>query len=249
MAIGDDPFFVVHYDLKREGPGTDDTTREAIRRLPPLAERPVILDLGCGPGRQTIILAETLRRPVTGIDLHRPYLDRLEKEAGRKGLADLIRVRREDFMQLSDPPDSVDLIWAEGSAYGAGFGEALKAWRRVLKPCGLMVVSEIAWLTDAPPAEAREFWAEHYPAMTTPEANEATARGLGYEVFDRWVMPQAAWWPDYYTPLRLRCNELMPVAEHDRELMAVVAAEKREIDVFAASANSYSYVFHFLRKR
>lgn len=249
MAIGDDPFFLVHSGLRREGPGTDATTREALRRLPPLPERPAVLDLGCGPGGQTLVVAETLRAPVTGVDLHGPYLRALEAAAGRRGLADLIRTRREDMRQLSDPPESVDLIWSEGSAYAIGFGDALALWRQVLKPGGVLVVSELAWLTDAPPKEAKEFWASAYPAMTTPEANEQTAVRLGYQAVDRWVMPQTEWWPDYYTPLRQRCTELMPVAEHDPQLMAVVAEEMREIDVFAASANSYSYVFHILRRR
>lgn len=251
MIPASHPFFVLHQGLRREGPGTDATTRDALRRLPPLPERPVVLDLGCGPGGQTLVVAETLRAVVTGIDLHAPYLRALEAAAGRRGLADLIRTRREDMRQLSDPPESVDLIWSEGSAYAIGFGDALAQWRRVLKPGGLMVVSELAWLVEpeARPKEARDFWAEAYPAMTTPEANERTAVGLGYQPVDRWVMPQTAWWPDYYTPLRQRCRDLMPETEHDPALRAVVAEEMREIEVFAASANSYSYVFHILRKR
>ncbi|GAA0592691.1 class I SAM-dependent methyltransferase [Caenispirillum bisanense] len=251
MIPADDPFFVLHQGLRREGPGTDATTRDALRRLPPLPERPVVLDLGCGPGGQTLVVAETLRTVVTGVDLHAPFLRQLEAAAGRRGLAELIRTRREDMRQLSDPADSVDLIWSEGSAYAIGFGDALALWRRVLKPGGLVVVSELAWLVppEARPKETQEFWAEAYPAMTTPEANERTAVGLGYQPVDRWVMAPGDWWPDYYTPLRQRCQELMPAAEHDPALMAVVAEQMREIEVFAASANSCSYVFHILRRR
>lgn len=49
MAVledGDNPFFLIHHDLPREGPGTDETTRAAIERLPPLPEGATVLDLG-----------------------------------------------------------------------------------------------------------------------------------------------------------------------------------------------------------
>jgi hypothetical protein len=47
-------FFFRHRDLPREGPGTDECTQEALRLLPPLPPQPRVLDLGCGPGAQTL---------------------------------------------------------------------------------------------------------------------------------------------------------------------------------------------------
>ncbi|HEX8823356.1 MAG TPA: class I SAM-dependent methyltransferase, partial [Archangium sp.] len=56
-----DAFFLLHTDLPREGPGSDDCTREALRRLRPwLPASPRVLDLGCGPGKQTLVLAREL---------------------------------------------------------------------------------------------------------------------------------------------------------------------------------------------
>lgn len=245
---GDDPFFLLHHDLPREGPGTDETTREAIGRLPPLPENAAVLDLGCGPGRQTILLAQTLRRPVTGVDIQRRYVERLMAVAAREGVSDLVRGRQEDMMRLSDPPESVDLIWSEGAAYVPGVGEALKEWRRVLKPGGLCVYSELTWLSDSPPEPVRSFWDEHYPALTTVSGNRRIAEAAGYQTLNHWVMPATAWWPNYYTPLRRRCDELAPIAEHDSVLAGVIAGARREIDTFAASNGSYSYVFYYLRK-
>lgn len=245
----DDPLFVIHRDLPREGPGTDETTRAAALRVPPLPGDARVLDLGCGPGRQTVVLAQALRRTVTGVDLHPPYLERLLAEAAREGVSDLVRARREDFMHLSDPPESVDLIWSEGAAYAAGFGAALERWREVLTPGGWCVLTELTWLSDHRPEQAAAFWAEAYPDMADLTGNVRRAEAAGYAVVDTEVMPQAAWWPLYYTPLRQRLADLAGEAAHDPRLAAAMAEERREIDVFAASAGSYSYVFYYLRKR
>ncbi|MBU1742495.1 MAG: class I SAM-dependent methyltransferase, partial [Proteobacteria bacterium] len=65
-------FFTLHQDIPREGPGSDTATRQAINRLPALPEKPAVLDLGCGPGKQTLVLAWELGVPVIAIDFHQP---------------------------------------------------------------------------------------------------------------------------------------------------------------------------------
>ncbi|MGO4617551.1 class I SAM-dependent methyltransferase [Nocardia sp. 2YAB30] len=45
--------------------------------------------------------------------------------------------------QLPFPDHSFDMIWAEGAVYNIGFDIALRAWRRLLIPDGVLVVTEI----------------------------------------------------------------------------------------------------------
>jgi len=52
-----DIFFEIHKDLPREGPGGNEYTRKAFYMLGDLPPEPYILDIGCGPGMQTIELA------------------------------------------------------------------------------------------------------------------------------------------------------------------------------------------------
>jgi len=73
-------FFRLFDELPRHGPGSDDSTREALRRLPPLPAAPRVLDLGCGAGRQTLVLARELGAPITAVDLHAPFLAKLGYE-------------------------------------------------------------------------------------------------------------------------------------------------------------------------
>ncbi len=241
-------FMLLHSDLPREGPGSDDCTREALRRLRPfLPPSPRVLDLGCGPGRQTLVLARELGTPITAVDAHMPFLKQLEAEAAAQGLGHLVRTRCADFSALDDPPGSVDLVWSEGALYILGWAGGLRQWRPLLRPGGLLVASEATWLTDSRPTEAADFWREAYPRMGTIASNSAAAREVGFEVLETFVLPASAWWDEYYRPLEARIGALRERAQRDVDLATAIAETEREISLYARHGTSYGYVFYLLR--
>ena len=77
---------------------------------------------------------------------------------------------------LPFPDGRFDLIWSEGAVYIMGFDKALVKWRPLAKPGGYLVVSELSWFRPDPPAEIRDFWGHHYPAMRSVDGNLAVAR-------------------------------------------------------------------------
>lgn len=230
--------------LAAQGPGSTACTREALRRLPPLPGRPRVVDLGCGAGRQTLVLAEALGVRITAIDIHQPFLDQLEAAARERGLEDRIETRCEDMSRPGVAPGSVDLLWSEGAIYLLGFGDGLRLWRPLLASDGLVAVTECSWLTDDPPAEAEAFWRDAYPAMGNVEENVAVARRAGFDVLGHFALPPAAWW-DYYEPLKARMAALAPTA--DPALADEIAATWREIKLFRRFGDAYGYVFYLLR--
>ncbi|HEV7735705.1 MAG TPA: class I SAM-dependent methyltransferase [Candidatus Binatia bacterium] len=241
-----DPFFTLYRDLPRYGPGCDDATREALRRLGPLAPRSRVLDLGCGNGAQTLVLAASLDDPsVTAVDLHQPFLDELTVAAAHTGLGDRIHTRCDDFGALDEPPGCADLLWSEGAIYHLGFAGGLQRWRPLLAPDGRAAVTELTWLTDAPPDDAATFWRDAYPAMTTEDGNRAAADEVGWIVDDTFTLPASAWWESYYAPLAARIAVLRPDA--DDALRAVIADTEREIDLWIDHGGAYGYVFYLLR--
>lgn len=240
--------FTLHCDIPREGPGSDEATSDAIRRLPPLPSRPRILDLGCGPGKQTLVLARHFQTPIIAVDFHAPYLDRLRQSAEAQGLSDLVNTRLGRMEELQEQPGSVDLIWIEGAIYIVGFAEGLRLWRPLLRDGGLLVASEAAWLSDDPPAEAQAFWDEAYPAMTTVEGNIKTAAERGYQVLDHFTLLRAAWWDEYYTPLTERVARLRPEADTNPALAHVLDDTEREIAIYDRHGHSFGYVFYLMRK-
>ncbi len=240
--------FTVFSGLPRQGPGSDRSTREALRPLPPLPPNAAVLDIGCGTGRQTLVLARELRAQVTAIDIHPPYLDELARNAAEAGLSEFIQTRCLSMDALDYAPESIDLIWCEGAIFVLGVEAALRLWRPMLRPGGHLVFSECTWLEENPPAEAAAFFAEEYPAMTTVEGNRRLAEEGGFGVLDSFPLPVEDWWTDFYTPLRARLAALKPQLPGQPELAAVVAATEREIDLFARFSASYGYVFYLLRK-
>lgn len=240
-------FFHLHSGLPREGPGSDASTCEALRRLPALPENPVVVDLGCGPGRQTLVLARELGTPILAVDTHQPYLDDLERAARREGLESLVETRCASMTNLDLPPESLDLVWSEGAFYAVGVDAQLRRLHPLLRPDGLVVFTDVAWLTDAPSAEARDFWRE-YPAMRSVGASLQAFADLGYEVLDSFMLPEEDWWAEYYDPLLERMGALQREAAGDPELARILEGTGREIDLRRRHGDDYGYFFYLCRK-
>ncbi|QSZ66263.1 class I SAM-dependent methyltransferase [Methanofollis aquaemaris] len=235
--------------LPRQGPGNDESTARAFALIPELPENPEILDVGCGSGMQTLALAQLCPDArITAVDVHRPVLDALEERAAAAGVADRIKTICASMDDLPFENHSFDLIWAEGSIFIIGFEKGLSYWKQFLKDGGYMAVSESAWFTAAPSAEAKAFWAEIYPAIRTEAEYTAVIADCGLDLVGSFRLPEAAWWDDYYRPLETRLEEF--AAEHagDAGAMELVEMTKKEIAVYRAHAAEYGYVFFVMRK-
>ena len=92
-------FFELHRDNPREGPGDDATTLRALGMCAGLPHRPEILDIGCGPGMQTVALARATDGRITAVDRHQPFLDQLTQSAAAAGVADRITLVRQSLAQ------------------------------------------------------------------------------------------------------------------------------------------------------
>ena len=240
-----DPIDLVFGGLDKLAPGSDEATRRALDALP-LAHPRTVVDAGCGTGRHTLVLAERLGVPVHALDTHGPFLDRLRERAEAAGLGDLVRPQALDIAALADAFEDVDLIWSEGAAYTLGVPDALAAWHSALADGGLVVFSELTWLSDEPSEAARSFFAAAYPDMRTVAENRAVAESAGYRVLSDFVLPTEAWTEGYYDVLRPRIAAL--VDHPDAAVRDLAAGVAEEIRVFDASEGSYGYVFYLLQR-
>ncbi len=106
--------FELHTDLPRAGPGNNESTRKAFKMLKDLPPCPHILDIGCGPGMQTIELARISGGEIVALDIYQPFLDRIMKNARDQEVADKIKTINKSMFDMKIEKKSFDIIWAEG---------------------------------------------------------------------------------------------------------------------------------------
>lgn len=240
--------FQLFEGLPRLGPGTAAATRRALEAIPDLPASPRVLDAGCGTGAATRVLAEALQGEILAVDIHKPYLERLERDLSGGGARSRVVTRRGDMASLPVPPGSFDLVWSEGAIYLLGFREGLEIFRRYLKPRGALAVTEITWIDPDPPAEVREFWRKAYPAMTTREANLRSLEEAGFEPLEDFPLPPEAW-EAFYTPLKARLPGFLARHRGSPEAEALVRGVRTEHGFFERHGGSYTYVFYVARRR
>jgi ubiquinone/menaquinone biosynthesis C-methylase UbiE len=242
-----DVFFDVHSDLPREGPGDSDSTRKAFSFLKDLPPQPDILDIGCGPGMQTIDLARLMPGHITAIDTHEPFLEALRQRVAAEGLTERITLRNMSMFNLEFEPHSFDIIWSEGAIYILGFETGLRVCKKLLKPGGYMAVTEISWIKPGIPEECRAYWELNYPGMKSVEENLELVRKQGYLDVGHFVLPESSWWTHYYTPIEERIVQLRQKYQDDAEALRQLDEHQLEIEIYRKYFAWYGYVFYVMQ--
>lgn len=237
----------LHRGLERLGPGDAAFSRQILADLPRPPANPGIADLGCGTGAGALLLAEWFGARVRAVDLSRGFLDELAARAQRCGLASLVEPIKADIGRLDWPAGTIDLLWSEGAAYILGFDTALRQWRPLLAPAGIMVISELSWFGDDIPAPARTYWEQAYPSIGSETENVAHAGAEGFEVLGVRRLPATAWWDNYYGPLQARIDALG--GHTDAAMQGVIRETEAEMALFRAHSDAYGYAFYVLRAR
>lgn len=145
--------------------GDDDTAAERLRMLayifapeiksfltqvPP--DPRLVIDLGCGPGFTTSLIASTLKaRETVGLDTSQPFLD----IAGSQEL-DGVAYMQHDVTQAPFPTGAADVLFCHlllpHIANPAG---VLRTWASQLRPAGLLLIDEVADIQTTQPTFRR----------------------------------------------------------------------------------------------
>lgn len=239
----------LHGEGPRQGPGGEAETRLAIR-IAGLSASPDlrIADVGCGTGAATRVLASALGAHVTAVDLVPAFLASLQDAAQAAGLEDRIQVLTGSMSDLPFAEGELDAIWSEGAIYNMGFEAGAAAWRKFLKPGGVLAVSDLTWLTEARPPDLQAHWEAAYSGIDTASARMAILERQGYAPMGYFVLPEACWLENYYRPMEQRFPGFLSRHGDTPAARRVVEAEAREIRLYEDHSAYFGYGFYIARK-
>ena len=232
-------FFEVHRGLHREGPGLPEDVIWALETAG-LSGALRVCDAGCGPGADTVTLAQALPEArIDAVDGVASFV--AEARARVAGFGARVAVFEGDMAGLRGP---YDLIWCAGALYFLGIEAGLQGWREALAPGGWVAFSEPCFLSTSPSEAARAFW-EGEGAVGDIASIRARVAAAGYEVCGERMITGAGW-AAYYAPMRERIGALR-AAGRGEELAEVIAQSEAEMARWQAAPDEIAYALMLVR--
>ena len=122
----------------------------------------IVVDIGPGKGNYTIAVAKRILPDgkVYAVDISEKVIDRLKKRVDKEGITNIIP-KIENAYNFSFPNESIDRIYAIGCLPEIlDPVRALREYKRILKPDGIISLSELFIDPDYPRRKTEIHWAE-----------------------------------------------------------------------------------------
>lgn len=228
--------------LEYWGPSSKEDTAKAFNmlRTPPKS----ILEIGCGNGNATITLSQVSKAEIIATDNEQSALDRLEQKIAQDNLHRRISTQCVSMTELDFTPRTFDVIWAEASAYVMGVEQALASWKPLLNDNGILVFSDLVWLTDTPSDTSVRHWKSDYPDMKVVAERISQIEKLGYELLETFTLSEQAW-QNYYVPLQARVDALSSTMTGSQAIEDI----QTELDLYNSKLGEFGYQFFIAKKR
>ncbi|MDN3653435.1 MerR family transcriptional regulator [Thalassotalea ponticola] len=234
-------FMSVFETLEFWGPNSEDDTTKAFNWLNLNPMR--ILEVGCGKGNSTIVIAKLSNAEIVATDNEKLALEQLEDKIKSHGLDNRITTECVSMTELNFAKGAFDVIWAEASAYVMGVENALSKWKPLLKDGGLLVFSDLAWLTDKPSKESINHWKSDYPDIQTIETRKLQIAKAGYQLEHTFTVSEQAW-KNYYEPLEERLHKVAAMMKNSQ----AIADIQNEVNLYKSHLGEFGYQFFIAKK-
>lgn len=234
--------------MKRQGPGSEETTLKALSFINYLTEDSLIADIGCGTGGQTMTLAKNIPSKIIALDIFPKFIDILNQNAKKSGIDKRVKgiVGSMEYLPFQD--EELDVIWSEGAIYNIGFERGLNEWRRYLKPGGYIAVSESSWFTDKRPTEIHDFWMNAYPEINTIPNQINILHKAGFLPIASFILPETCW-TDYYFASKIKAEKTF-CKKHagNKAAEEFVILQNYEEELYRKYKDFYGYTFFIAKK-
>jgi ubiquinone/menaquinone biosynthesis C-methylase UbiE len=234
-------------ESERQGPGSPEETIKALEFTGELSTKSKIIDIGCGTGGQTMVLAENVPCRIIGIDASQVFIEQFNNNAQNKNLQNRVKGLVGNMEELPFQKEEFDLIWSEGAIYNIGFERGLHEWREFLKQGGYIAVTENTWFTKERPAEIQEFWQKIYPEIDTMPNKLAQMQNAGYLPVAAYILPESIW-TGYYAWQSLRRESFLKKYAGNKDIEEFIASQKYEAELYDKYKAYYGYAFYIGKK-
>jgi len=234
--------------MERQGPGSPAVTVKALSFIDNLTKESKIVDIGCGTGGQTMVLARHTKGRITGIDLFSDFIDIFNANSRKSNLQDRVQGVVGSMDNPAFPNDELDLIWSEGAIYNIGFERGINEWRKFLKKGGYIAVSEASWFTEKRPAEIDAFWKDAYPEIDIISNKVKQMQKAGYIPIATFVLPENCWTDNFYIPQVSAQNKFLQKYAGNKSAADLVKNQRHEAKLYDKYKQYYGYVFYIGKK-
>jgi SAM-dependent methyltransferase len=242
-------FYELFGGLPRGGPGDNQSTRNAFSYLKGVSSKPLILDIGCGPGMQTLELARITNGKIIVLDNYQPFLDVLMRNAAKEGVAQRIIPKNQSMLEMDFADNSFDVIWSEGALYSMGFQNGLKRCYQLLKNKGYLAVTEAVYLRPTIPDRLKRFWDAEYPDIKDIQSNISQIQTEGFSMLTHFTLPTSSWIDNFYSPMGKRIKELKKKYKGNAVAIQVFKRCEDEIKIFNKYSDYFGYEFFIMQKK
>jgi SAM-dependent methyltransferase len=241
-------FYELFEALPRCGPGDNKSTRRAFNIIPKLPEQPLILDIGCGPGVQTIEIAKLSNGKIISLDNHQEFLDKLMKKAKDEELLDHIAPKNESMLDMDFEENTFDIIWSEGALYFMGFQNGLRRCHQLLKSDGFLAVTEIVYLVNNPPAPVIQYFEKEYPDIKAVKDKMEFIQNERFHLISSFTLPESSWLDGFYLPMEEELIRLNMKYHGNEIALGIFEEMKTEINFYKKFSDFYGYEFFVMQR-
>jgi len=130
------------------------------------------------------------------------------------------------LINIDLPGETFDIIWAEGSIHIVGFEKGLKELRHLLRQDGFLVIHD----------GVKEI------------SNELKKTSdLGFKLINHFMLPDNAWWIDYFEPLERLIEEQRKKAK-STESLSIIESCQNEVNMFKKNPKEHVSAFYIFQK-
>ncbi len=188
----------------------------------PVTETPRILDIGCGSGVPTLMLAEKFNGRITAVDPDTKSINILREKVKELKLSDRITLFNCSFFDIRVGNGQYDLVLAEGLLNAVGFQKGFLRILELLKRKGFIIIHD----------EFRD-----------QDERTGFIRDNNCKLLDSFVLDEHAWWNDYF-----KCLEKEISSNPDNELLKLFESDRQEIKMFRENPSQYTSVYYIIQR-